>query len=140
MAETSEALMHIGAKDGLNPGRNGSYAFIGYTGPQEVSFLKQVVCQRQQGPAEIGEFIITPAAEAEVLAENVDELLSDYEPVAIDEYDFDQERLQSDYEHESFEAITKRSARVRLYFLVLFLLLLIVVYLSAFIEIFLCVL
>ena len=119
MDEVKEALLRIGAEDPVDPGHNGSYALLGYTGPQKVVWLKQVACQRRTGPAKIVEFICTPAAEEKMNKEPVEEVYSKYEEpeeeaVNVEEFEnFEREELgaQSDYEGEGFQTLSKRSAR-----------------------------
>jgi len=90
MREVQYSLQRIGNDTFTNPGHNGSFAFIGYTGPQRPLWIDQVSSARGEGPAEISEFIITPAAEAEVTSEDATDIFSDYEFSRLD--DFDRER------------------------------------------------
>lgn len=94
--ETKDALLRIGAQTPLSPGENGSFAFLGYTGPQNVNWLNQVSRQRRQGPSQISDFILTPAAVKEISQES-----------SGDERDDHRERTVSSEDDE-----IKHSARV----------------------------
>ena len=58
--EVKEALIRVGADEDFQGGTKGSFALLGYTGPEKVVWLKQVSKPRGQGPAKIITFVITP--------------------------------------------------------------------------------
>ena len=60
MDEVREALIRVGADEDFDPSTKGSFALLGYTGPEKVVWLKQVSKPRGQGPAKIITFVITP--------------------------------------------------------------------------------
>ena len=60
MNEIKEALIRVGADENFQGGTKGSFALLGYTGPEKVIWLKQVSKPRGQGPAKIVTFVITP--------------------------------------------------------------------------------
>ena len=60
MNEVKEALIRVGADEDFQGGSKGSFALLGYTGPEKVVWLKQVSKPRGQGPAKIITFVITP--------------------------------------------------------------------------------
>lgn len=109
--EVREALLRIGCQEPMNPGANGSFAFLGYTGPQNVTWVKRVVCPRSRGPAKLVELILTPAAEGSLAEAHAEEVSAEYEPVPVEEYDFDAGHGQSDNEDGS-QSPRKKNARV----------------------------
>ena len=64
--DAKEALYDIGATGNVHPGFHGSWAFVGYTGPEQVKWAKTVSAARSKGPAVIEEMITSPSAEAEI--------------------------------------------------------------------------
>ena len=66
MNDAKEALYDIGATGNVHPGFHGSWAFVGYTGPEPIKWAKTVSQQRHKGPAVIEEMIPSPTAEAEI--------------------------------------------------------------------------
>ena len=60
MDEVKEALIRVGVEEPIESGNKGSFAFVGYTGPEKVVWLKQIAKPRGQGPAKIIQFIVTP--------------------------------------------------------------------------------
>ena len=60
MGEVREALIRVGADEDSESGTKGSFALLGYTGPEKVVWLKQIQKPRGQGPAKIMTFVITP--------------------------------------------------------------------------------
>ena len=64
--DAKEALYDIGASGNVHPGFHGSWAFVGYTGPEQVKWAKTVSAPRSKGPAVIEEMIASPSAEAEI--------------------------------------------------------------------------
>jgi len=61
-----EALYDLGASGNVHPGFHGSWAFVGYTGPEQVKWAKTISQPRYKGPAVIEEMITSPSAEAEI--------------------------------------------------------------------------
>ncbi|XP_066916590.1 catenin alpha-2-like [Clytia hemisphaerica] len=90
LEEAKEALYRVGARPPIDPGQNGSFAFIGYTSPAKVGWLKQVHKKRRQGPSKINEFILTPAAVEEVILEEEEEEQVFEEPA----YHFDENKYE----------------------------------------------
>lgn len=113
--DAKEALYDIGATGNVHPGFHGSWAFVGYTGPEHVKWAKNISQPRYQGPAVIEEMLTSPSAEEEISAMAAAE--SEYEPVS----DYEFEGAVSDYEArsefddtedwEKDKSISKRSAR-----------------------------
>ena len=66
MNNAKEALYDLGASGNVHPGFHGSWAFIGYTGPEQVKWAKTISQPRYKGPAVIEEMITSPSAEAEI--------------------------------------------------------------------------
>lgn len=66
MNDSKEALYDIGATGNVHPGFHGSWAFVGYTGPEQVKWAKTVSLPRHKGPAVIEEMITSPSADAEI--------------------------------------------------------------------------
>ena len=66
MNDAKEALYDIGATGNVHPGFHGSWAFVGYTGPEQATWAKTVGAARSKGPAVIEEMITSPSAEAEI--------------------------------------------------------------------------
>lgn len=51
------ALLRVGAKMPVNPGYRGSFALIGYTGPERPSWIAQERNVRRQGPSVLNKTI-----------------------------------------------------------------------------------
>lgn len=66
MNDAKEALYEIGATGNVHPGFHGSWAFVGYTGPEQVKWAKNISQPRYQGPAVIEEMLTSPSAEEEI--------------------------------------------------------------------------
>ena len=66
MNNAKEALYDLGASGNVHPGFHGSWAFVGYTGPEQVKWPKTISQPRYKGPAVIEEMITSPSAEAEI--------------------------------------------------------------------------
>ena len=66
MNNAKEALYDLGASGNVHPGFHGSWAFVGYTGPEQVKWTKTISQPRYKGPAVIEEMITSPSAEAEI--------------------------------------------------------------------------
>lgn len=66
MNNAKEALYDLGASGNVHPGFHGSWAFVGYTGPEQVKWAKTISQPRYKGPAVIEEMITSPSAEAEI--------------------------------------------------------------------------
>lgn len=64
--DAKEALYEIGATGNVHPGFHGSWAFVGYTGPEQVKWAKNISQPRYQGPAVIEEMLTSPSAEEEI--------------------------------------------------------------------------
>ncbi|XP_020626915.1 catenin alpha-2-like [Orbicella faveolata] len=64
--DAKEALYDVGATGNVHPGFHGSWAFVGYTGPEQAKWAKTVSAPRHKGPAVIEEMITSPSAEAEL--------------------------------------------------------------------------
>lgn len=115
LSEAKDALLRIGAQSPLSPGPNGSVAFLGYTGPQDVDWLKQSCHSRGQGPSQITDYyVLVPAAVDELFKESEDD-----DGVGGD--DQDEDSSTSSYEPDvgverarpsSSEEEVKHSARV----------------------------
>ncbi|KAJ7385581.1 Catenin alpha-1 [Desmophyllum pertusum] len=115
--DAKSALYEIGATGNVHPGFHGSWASVGYTGPEPCKWAKTISLQRYKGPAVIDEMITSPTAEAEISATTAVE--SEYEPVS----DYEGEGAVSDYEARSEfddtddwekdkdKSMSKRSAR-----------------------------
>lgn len=66
MNDAKSALYEIGATGNVHPGFHGSWASVGYTGPEPCKWAKTISQQRYKGPAVIDEMITSPTAEAEI--------------------------------------------------------------------------
>ena len=66
MNDAKEALYDVGATGNVHPGFHGSWAFVGYTGPEQVKWAKTISQPRYKGPAVIEEMIPSPSAEADI--------------------------------------------------------------------------
>lgn len=64
--DAKEALYDIGATGNVHPGFHGSWAFVGYTGPEQVKWATTISQPRYKGPAVIEEMIASPSEEAEI--------------------------------------------------------------------------
>lgn len=113
--DAKEALYELGASGNVHPGFHGSWAFLGYTGPEQVKWTKVVSQPRYKGPAVVEEMITRPSEEEEISPMNATE--SEYEPIS----DYEGEGAVSDYEARSEfddtdewdkdKSMSKRSAR-----------------------------
>merc|ERR1712141_612 len=97
MNEIKEALIRVGADENFQGGTKGSFALLGYTGPEKVIWLKQVSKPRGQGPAKIVTFVITPEG-AERLKVDDEDVFKDYEVEQFSKYDDYQKKGEEELE------------------------------------------
>ena len=64
--DAKEALYELGASGNVHPGFHGSWAFVGYTGPEQVKWTKVISQPRYKGPAVVEEMITRPSEEEEI--------------------------------------------------------------------------
>lgn len=114
--DAKEALYELGASGNVHPGFHGSWAFIGYTGPEKVKWTKVTSQPRYKGPAVIEEMITSPLTEEQetstvTAGESEYEPASDYEGEgAVSDYDARSEFDDTD-DWEKDKSMSKRSAR-----------------------------